>query len=447
MNQPPPATPASCREQALAAWQRGDVAMAEQAFLRLLEIQPDDAEALQFLATRQLGRGDTERAIELLFTAHRAQPQDAAVLHRLGEVQMLAGDMAAAADSLSQGLQVAPGMFVARLRLGVALEQQGHRHEAMLAYIGAIDVAQAQGRWLDDATTAPGLRAAVKHAVRFVAAGRRELFDAIIEPLRQRYGRSELARVDQCLAIYLGEQAAALPDPRQRPKFLYFPGIPSRTFYPRGRFPAHAQLEAAVDVIREELRTVLSHAQDDLVPFLGTNSSEAVAAHLQGSSAAREAAWDAFFFYRHGVRHDMQCARCPRTSAVLDSMPLVRVRDHAPETLYSLLRPGTHILPHHGVTNTRLVTHLPLIVPSDCALHVGGETHVWEEGRCITFDDTFEHEAWNHSERDRVVLILDSWNPDLSEAEQAAVTDLVAAIGDFNRSSETAASSLLQPSA
>ena len=117
------------------------------------------------------------------------------------------------------------------------------------------------------------------------------------------------------------------------------------------------------------------------------------------------------------------------------------LRDHAPETLYSVLRPGTHILPHRGVTNTRLVTHLPLIVPPDCALRVGGETHVWEEGRCITFDDTFEHEAWNRSGRDRVVLILDSWNPDLSEAEQAAVTDLVAAIGDFNRSSGTAAPS------
>jgi aspartate beta-hydroxylase len=123
-------------------------------------------------------------------------------------------------------------------------------------------------------------------------------------------------------------------------------------------------------------------------------------------------------------------------------MPLVRVRDHAPETLYSVLRPGTHILPHRGVTNTRLVTHLPLIVPPDCALRVGGETHVWQEGRCVTFDDTFEHEAWNHSERDRVVLIVDSWNPDLSEAERAAVADLVAAIGDFNRSGETAAAAL-----
>ena len=439
MNKPPHATPASCREQALAAWQRGDLALAEQAFLRLLEGLPDDAEALQFVATRQLGRGDTERAIELLSAAHRAQPQDAAILHRLGEVQMLAGDSGAAADSLRKGLRIAPGMFVARLRLGFALEQQGRRHEAMLAYSGAIDVAQAQGRWLDDVTTAPGLRDAVKHAARYVAAGRRELFGAIIEPLRQRYGRSELARVDQCLAIYLHEQIAVLPDPRQRPTFLYFPGIPSQTFYPRERFPAHARLEAAVEVIREELRAVLSHAQDDLVPFLGTNSSEAVATHLLGSSGTREAAWDAFFFYRHGVRHDMQCARCPRTSAVLDSMPLARVRDHAPETLYSVLRPGTHILPHRGVTNTRLVTHLPLIVPPDCALRVGGETHVWKEGCCVTFDDTFEHEAWNNSDQTRVVLILDSWNPDLSEAEQAAVADLVAAIGDFNRSGDIAA--------
>jgi aspartate beta-hydroxylase len=278
----------------------------------------------------------------------------------------------------------------------------------------------------------------VKHAVRFVAAGRRELFAAVIEPLRQRYGQSELARVDQCLAIYLHEQPAPLPDPRQRPKFLYFPGIPSQTFYPRARFPAQAQLEAAVDAIRAELHAVLAQAQDVLVPFLGTNFAEAAAANLLGSSGTQEvAAWDAFFFYRHGVRDDAHCAQCPRTSAVLDAMPLVRVRDHAPETLFSVLRPGTHILPHRGVTNTRLVTHLPLIVPADCALRVGGETHVWEAGRCVTFDDTFEHEAWNDSTQTRVVLILDSWNPDLSEAERAAVTDLVAAIGDFNRATES----------
>lgn len=37
MNKPAHATPALCREQARSAWQRGDMALAEQAFLRLLE--------------------------------------------------------------------------------------------------------------------------------------------------------------------------------------------------------------------------------------------------------------------------------------------------------------------------------------------------------------------------------------------------------------------------
>ncbi|WP_424683399.1 aspartyl/asparaginyl beta-hydroxylase domain-containing protein [Frateuria sp. YIM B11624] len=438
MGTPPDAAAAACREQALAAMQRGDLAGAEQAFARLLAIRPDDADALQFVASRQLGRGDAAGAIASLHAALRAQPRDAAILHQLGAAQVQAGDLHGAEESLREGLALAPGMFVARLRLGVVYERQGHRHDAMVAYLGAINAAQAQGRWLSDDTTAPGLREAVKHATQYVAAGRRELFDAVIEPLRQRYGRAELSRVDQCLAIYLHEQPAPLPDPRQRPLFLYFPGVPSQPFYPRDRFPEHARLEQAVEVIREELRAVLSEAEDRLVPFLGAPTAEAVAAQLLGSTGTQEGAWDAFFFYRHGVRHDANCARCPRTSGLLDAMPLVRVRDHAPETLYSVLRPGTHILPHRGVTNTRLVTHLPLIVPPDCALRVGGQTHVWEEGRCVTFDDTFEHEAWNHSGQTRVVLIMDSWNPDLSEVERMAVADLVAAIGDFNRSTPDA---------
>ncbi|WP_236886447.1 aspartyl/asparaginyl beta-hydroxylase domain-containing protein [Dyella thiooxydans] len=421
------------RAQALEALQRGDVLLAEQAFARLLEQLPDDAEALQFLASRELERGHVTRAVERLRAARLAHPRDAAILHQLGAAQVLAGDPGGAEDSLREALRLAPGMFVARLRLGVVLEQQGRSREAAMVYLGAINAAQAQRRWLSDETTAPGLRDAVKHAARHVAATRRELFDAVIEPLRQRYGRAELARVDQCLAIYLHELPPPLPDPRQRPLFLYFPGVPSQPLYPRERFPEHARLEAAVEAIRGELRTVLAGADDPLEPFLGATTAEAEAARLLESTGAQEAGWDAFFFYRHGERYDDNCARCPRTSALLDTLPLVRIRDHAPETLYSVLRPGTHILPHRGVTNTRLVTHLPLIVPPDCALRVGGQTHVWEEGRCITFDDTFEHEAWNRSGQTRVVLIMDSWNPDLTEAERLAVTDLVAAIGDFNR--------------
>lgn len=431
MSKPSNDSPSVHRDKARTQWRNGDTLLAEQSYMRLLEAAPDDIEALQFLANEHLARGETSRAIELLTAAHRAQPDDPVTLHRLGVAQIAGRDFEGAVHSLRHSLQSAPDMFVARLHLGMALEQLGQSHEALVACFSAINTAQAKGRWLSDATTAPGLRETVKRTMTYVDAGRIRLFNEVLEPLRQRYGDSELARVRECLAIYLNAQPANLPDPRQKPKFLYFPGIPSQPYYPRECFPWHAELEARTTLIRDELQAVLSHAQD-LETFLKFNSPDDAAAYLR-SSGSQEAGWDAYFFYRHGTRYDTQCARCPQTSALLDALPLVRIRDHAPETLYSVLRPGTHILPHRGVTNTRLVTHLPLIVPPDCALRVGGDIHTWQEGRCVTFDDTFEHEAWNNSDQTRVVLILDSWNPDLSEAERAAVTDLVEAIGDFNR--------------
>ncbi|WP_267222086.1 aspartyl/asparaginyl beta-hydroxylase domain-containing protein [Dyella silvae] len=422
------------RELAVNGLRNGDVMQAEQYFARLLQVDPNHLEALQFLASRHLVRGDAVRALAMLITASQLEPHNPGILHQLGTVQMAVGDLPGAVDSLRRCVAMEHGMFVARLRLGMALEQLGDMQGAVLAYFGAVNTAQAHGRWMSDDTTAPGLQDAVKHAISVIEAGRRQTFDAVLEPLRQRYGRSELARVEQCLAMYLDEQPASLPDPRQRPKFLYFPGIPSQPYYPTSRFPWQADLEAATDVIREELLAVLAENQP-LLPFLGDQSAEELKGHLR-SSGQQPAAWDGYFFYRHGERFDENCARCPRTSALLDTIPLVRIRDHAPETLFSVLRPGTHILPHRGVTNTRLVTHLPLIVPKDCAINVGGEIHEWQEGRCVTFDDTFEHEAWNRSDTTRVVMILDSWNPDLTEAERAAVTDLVEAIGDFNRASE-----------
>ncbi|MER3546218.1 MAG: aspartyl beta-hydroxylase, partial [Rhodanobacteraceae bacterium] len=199
-----------------------------------------------------------------------------------------------------------------------------------------------------------------------------------------------------------------------------------------------ADLEKHTDVIREELLGVLSD-NHGVEPFLGTDDLKLLEEQklLRGEQDA--ARWDAFFFHRHGEVFEQNARRCPRTTQVLDSLPLVHIREHAPEVLFSLLAPGSHILPHHGVTNTRLVTHLPLIVPENCAIKVGGVEHVWQEGRCVTFDDTFEHEAWNRSDKLRVVMILDSWHPDLTQAEREAIALLVGGIGDFNRAANVAA--------
>ena len=88
----------------------------------------------------------------------------------------------------------------------------------------------------------------------------------------------------------------------------------------------------------------------------------------------------------------------------------------------------------HGqrVTNTRVVCHLPLVVPEGCALVVGGERHEWREGVAVLFDDTYEHEAWNRGSETRVVLIADVWNPHLTAAEREAVSVLAGAMTAFN---------------
>jgi aspartate beta-hydroxylase len=71
------------------------------------------------------------------------------------------------------------------------------------------------------------------------------------------------------------------------------------------------------------------------------------------------------------------------------------------------------------------------MIPDDCALRVGGEDHHWREGEVVVFDDTYEHEAWNRSERTRVVMIFDLWNPFLSLPERAVLAELVVAMGEF----------------
>jgi aspartyl/asparaginyl beta-hydroxylase (cupin superfamily) len=105
-----------------------------------------------------------------------------------------------------------------------------------------------------------------------------------------------------------------------------------------------------------------------------------------------------------------------------------------PNAMFSALAPHTHIPPHHGETNARLVVHLPLIVPDHCRYRVGFEHRRWHVGEVLIFDDSIEHEARNDSDELRVVLIFDVWNPLLSAAEREMVREISAALPEFERS-------------
>ena len=111
-------------------------------------------------------------------------------------------------------------------------------------------------------------------------------------------------------------------------------------------------------------------------------------------------AWSAFYLWKNGEVVPENAARCPRTMQALQDVPLARVPNRSPSILFSLLQPGAHIPPHNGLVNTRLICHLPLLVPGQCTFRVGNEMRDWQKGNAWLFDDTIEHEAWNRSDAD-----------------------------------------------
>lgn len=150
-----------------------------------------------------------------------------------------------------------------------------------------------------------------------------------------------------------------------------------------------------------------------------------------------DASWSAFFLWKDGAPVPGNAERCPRTLAALADLPLCRIPGRTPSILFSRLTPGARIPPHTGFLNTRLICHLPLIVPPNCYLRVGNEQREWRAGKAWVFDDTIEHEAVNGSDRSRVVLIFDIWRPELTLDERSQVAALLAAIDSFSNSGET----------
>lgn len=211
----------------------------------------------------------------------------------------------------------------------------------------------------------------------------------------------------------------------QQPTSFYYPELPQRQFYARDEFDWAPAVEAQTAAIRAELQAVLA-SDREFPAYVEQDENRPNKVHrLVGNPD-----WGAFHLLRNGPVPG-NAERCPATLAALAHAPQPVIRGRSPMALFSLLKPGTHIFPHNGLINTRLICHLPLIVPAGCRLRVGNETRGWEEGRLLIFDDSIEHEAWNDGDAIRVILLFEIWRPEIDAEERAGLTALFEAIDDF----------------
>ncbi len=404
---------------------------AEAAYRQVLAIDADEATALAALGQLAINRGALQDAAVLFAAAAKAAPYDPQ--HLLDQAFALLGDeqFDAARSVLQQTVASHPDCFNGWLMMGQVCDVLGDAGGALRAFHQAVMRAQRAGRWCDEASTPPEILDTVLQAIEQVRRGRRELCFGSYDCVRQQHGSAALRRVDRALTSYLKEDPITPNSPHQRPRFFYFPDLPPGPYHDPLLQPFAERLLAAYPDIRTEaLRTLAEDSRFE--DFIRLRDNVKVEDYLRGHG--RPPAWQAFFFYRHGKRYDDHHSRCPRTSEALERIDLCRIADEAPEICYSVLTPGSDILPHHGVSNVRLVMHLPLLVPPDCALNVfGGGEHHWREGELMMFDDTYRHEAWNRSNITRVVLLMDCWNPHLDPVEREAVRLLIETLGEMGR--------------
>jgi aspartyl/asparaginyl beta-hydroxylase (cupin superfamily) len=209
----------------------------------------------------------------------------------------------------------------------------------------------------------------------------------------------------------------------QQPTFFNYPGLPHVQFYDPADFAWVPEVQAAAGAIRQELIELLKDGTDDFRAYLH-GGAEGVLRMDRNKELVGKKDWSALFLSENGWVVPKVVERCPRTWETVLKAPVPRISGWGPTVMFSLLKAGARISPHTGMFNTRLICHLPLIVPPNCRFRVGNEVREWEEGKLLIFDDTIEHEAWNDSEEDRVVLIFDIWRPELSDQEKHELTTL-----------------------
>ena len=378
----------------------------------------DDIETTARNGVAALSRGDAAAArdaFDAVAAAGRATPQ---LWLLLAQANFQLDDRPAAYAALDRLLDADRANLDGMVMRGELLDRDGDARAAVSWFEAALRTAEGAR------DVAPVTRAALARAeaARDAASAKFDLH------LRSRLAADGVdaakvhPRFAEALAITTG---ATAPFP-QAPTSFFYPRLAAIPFHDPADFPWAAAVAAAAPAMRAECEAVIA-AQTGLAPYVEAPENRPSKEH----SLLGDARWSAYHFWKNGdpvVEHQ---ATCPETVAAVESAPIPRIAGRSPMALFSILAGGTHIPPHNGMLNTRLIVHIPLIVPAGCRLRVGNEVRTVEAGVPLIFDDSIEHEAWNDSAEPRAILLFEIWRSELTAAERTALTAMFGAVSSY----------------
>ena len=399
------------------AAEQGRLLDAQAAMQQLEREAPGHPLIQNEIAARLLQAGRFSEACTLLAQVVRSESSSVEVWFNYATALRQAGRAGEALGALEKLLAIDPGNVRGLLEKGSLEEQKGEERAAAKTWLAALQLLPPGFQ------APPWMEPLLKRARDAVAANNRSLeryIDDALKDAKAQYQDVSFHRFEQCMDTLLYKRRIW----RQQPTFMYFPELPTIEFYDRALFPWLDSLDAAFEDIRAELIDVLSRESNSLEPYV-----------RQPGKLWRELTnsrrWSAYHFWREGRPFADHIARCPRTVSAIEACPRWKVPGGGPNAMFSILDAKTRIPAHTGPVNTRLVVHLPLIVPPGCGFRVGGQERAWEPGKAFVFDDSISHEAWNDSNEPRAVLIFDIWSPYLNPAEHALIGVLTERIAEY----------------
>lgn len=175
--------------------------------------------------------------------------------------------------------------------------------------------------------------------------------------------------------------------------------IPDVPVYDSSHFSWVPEVEAGWRAVRAELDEVMKFR--DQIPSFQDIVKEV-------GLIQKDDQWKTFFLTGIGMDCEGNAARCPETMRLLRKIPGITT------AFFSILSPRKHIPPHRGPYVGLLRMHLGLLVPEPrekVRIRVANQICHWSEGKCLVFDDTYNHEVWNDTDGYRVVLFVDFARP------------------------------------
>ena len=411
----------------------GHLVEAEQAFRRALAADPEQVTALRFLAGAALRRGAAGEAIDLLNRAAQVDRNDIGTLVELGIAYRVADRMDASRFVLERALELGAGRdTTTRLLLANVLELDQRPELALLHYFRAILDAQHAGSWFDDATTLPGLQPLVAHAMRYVAEGRRALFEGTLQPWLAHLSAASSDRITRALAIYLRDRRESPPDPRQRPTLLYIPDLGTSPLPDLAQSGWLATLLASVATLGAEVDACLRATQRDAGTASPTAAPDAPADARAGPAAPLPAGDSRAHIYRGGTLSDAARRHAPQLLRALAGTPLMEVARFGPDAQIVTLPAATRTAMTWSRCNASCSVMVGLPRSADVEVSVGTDTHRLGAGGAIVGDRSYGIGYANVGAAEGRLLVFDIWHPGLSVAEREAVAALLATVVDFD---------------